>query len=923
MFDYPDITGLAEFLTGELADIGEGDTPEPHPARRVPERPTLDRRPPPPREADWIVGADRTVGGGRIAEGEQIAIFGMACRFPGAADLSSFWDRLAAGADVVTDGRPESGPWRDLDRDADADNAAYRHAAYVGGIDEFDAEFFAIRPIEACTMDPQQRMLLETSWQALEDAGMDPDRLRGSRTGVYVGISGCEYRDVMARSGADIAYLGTTGSIAAGRIAFVLGLMGPAMPLDMTCASSLVAVHEAVAALRRGEVNLALAGGVNALLAPAVTRFMVKIGLLSRTGRCRTFDAAADGHVRGEGCGMVVLKRLAEAEADGDRIWGMVRGSAVNHNGTGAALTVPNGPAQEQVIDDALLRAGVAPSEVDYLEAHGTGSELGDPMEVQAAASVFGRRREVDRPLLMGSVKTNIGHLEAAAGIAGIIKVVLAMRHGVIPKHLHFDAPSPHVDWDRLPVRVTAESTDWPLDGGRPARAGVSAFGISGTNAHVILEGYGARGDAVSPEGPPVRIAASLPRSVADVPPAQEEQGARGTRVLPLSGKSDGALRNLAGRYLAWLDTRKGAPVPEDTAAAPLLSDLAWTAGAGRSHFHHRAGIVFRDTASLRDGLRALVDAGEGPGPREATKVAFAYAGRYGQWAGMGASLYRSEPAVRAVLDRCEAVLRDVRGRSLLDTMLGRTGSNGNYEDPAWTHPAIYALECALTALWSDVGIRPSVVVGYGAGDLAAAHAAGALGLEDGLRLAAARGELIGTLPEVGAMATAASDLKAVMDGVGVGRPSLALVSSVTGRVARLTDVRDGTWWLRQACEPAAHARCVETLAAREVEVVVEIGPGASLGPVIVSAWPDCMDGAETATNGAPEPVVVSSLQPPAGNTQAPRGEFGFPEAVAAAYEAGLPVSFAGLFAGEARRRLSLPGYPFERRRYWIEPPER
>ena len=932
MFDYPDIAGLAEFLTGELADIGEGDAPEPHPAphpaRRVPDRPVPDRRPPLPREADRIVRADRitegerTVSGERIAGGERIAIVGMACRFPGAADLSSFWDGLAAGADAVTDGRPGSGPWRDLDPDTDADNAAYRHGGYIGGIDEFDARFFAIRPIEARTMDPQQRMLLETSWQALEDAGMDPDRLRGSRTGVYVGISGCEYRDVMARSGADIAYLGTTGSIAAGRVAFVLGLMGPAMPLDMTCASSLVAVHEAVAALRRGEVDLALAGGVNALLAPAVSRFMAEIGLLSPTGRCATFDAAADGHVRGEGCGMVVLKRLSEAEADGDRIWGVVRGSAVNHNGTSAALTVPNGPAQEQVIDEALSRAGVAPSEVDYLEAHGTGSALGDPMEVQAAASVLGRGREAGRPLLMGSVKTNIGHLEAAAGIAGIIKLVLAMRHGVIPKHLHFEAPNPHLDWDRLPVRVTSTSTDWPLHDGRPARAGVSAFGISGTNAHVVLEGYGARGDTVSPEGPPVPVAASFPGLVAGVAPGQEEHGQRGTRLLPLSAKSDSALRALAGRYLAWLDPRNGAPVPEDTAAAPLLSDLAWTAGAGRSHFAHRAGIVFRDTASLREGLRALADASEGPAPRGAAKVAFAYAGRYGQWAGVGAPLYRSEPVVRAVLDHCEAVLRDERGVSLLDTMLGRSGATGGREDPAWTHPAIYALECALTALWSGVGIRPSVVVGYGAGDLAAAHAAGVLGLEDGLRLAAARGELIGTLPEVGAMATVVTDLKAALDGVEIGRPSLALVSSVTGRVAGSTEVLDGTWWLRQACEPAAHGRCVETLAAREVEVVVEIDPQASLGPMIASAWPDCADGAQPATNGAPVPLVVSSLQPPAGNAPAPQGDSGFAQAVAAAYEAGLPVSFAGLFAGEIRRRLSLPGYPFERRSYWIEPPK-
>ena len=428
---------------------------------------------------------------------------------------------------------------------------------------------------------------------------------------------------------------------------------------------------------------------------------------------------------------MVVLKQLSEAEAAGDRIWAVIRGSAVNQNGASAALTVPNGTAQEQVIEEALSRAGVPPSEVDYLEEQGTGSELGDPIEMRAAAAVYGKGREADRPLLIGSVKTNIGHLEWAAGVAGLIKTVLAMERGIIPKHLHFREPSPHIDWDRMPVRVTSETTDWPLVTGRPPRAGVSAFGVSGTNAHVVVEGYGvpdgasgAIGGMYLPAGSARPVAVSRPEPVADLPLPEEELGGRGTRFLPLSGKSDGALRELAGRYLSWLDERAG-ELSSEGAAEALLSDMAWTAGVGRSHFEHRTGVVFRDAASLRDGLKRLVDERPGPEPLAATKVAFVYTGQGSQWVGMGQALYESEPVVRVVLDRCNEILREERSASLLDVMFGRAGSQKNLDDPAWTQPAIYALESALAALWSSVGVRPSVVVGQGIGELAAAQASG------------------------------------------------------------------------------------------------------------------------------------------------------------------------------------------------------
>jgi len=812
VFDYPSVTALARHLAGELGEPAEASLPE----RRAPEVPP-----------------------GSVKDG--IAIVGMACRFPGAEDLSSFWRLLEAGESAVADGRQGTGDWYGAVGDPAAKDATYLRGAFVEDIDLFDSRFFRIAPIEARMMDPQQRMMLETSWQALEDAGIDPDRLRGSRTGVYAGVGGSEYRDLIATSGRFNSYLGTTGSVTVGRVAFALGLEGPAMPVDMACASSLAAVHQAVAGLQQGEVDLALAGGVNAVLSPQVTRFMADLGMLSSDGECKTFDASADGYVRGEGCGIVVLKRLSDAEADGDRIWGVIRGSAVNQNGASMGLTVPKGPAQERVIEDAIVRAGIEPSEVDYLEAHGVGSNLGDPIEVRAAAAVYGRGREADRPLLIGSVKTNIGHLESAAGIASLIKAVLAMDHGVIPRHLHLDNPSPHLDWEQLPVQVTTATTDWPSTGGRPPRASVSAFGLSGTNSHVIVEGYGEPEDTVAENGWPAG------RSVPVTVPAQESalDGAltdRGTRLLPLSGKTDRALRELAARYLSWLDEHAEQFPPGCAASEPGLSDMAWTASVGRSHFPYRAGVVFRDAASLREGLRAVAEREEVPEeqePRAASRVVFVYTGEGSRWMGMGEALYESEPVFRAVLDRCEAALREVRGASLLDVMFGRPGAAGGLDDPAWAQPAVYALESALTTLWSSVGVRPDVVMGQGPGELAASQAAGVFSLEDGLRSAARHGELT---------ASAAQEKpEATLDGIELASPSIPLVSSLSGET--------------------------------EIDLVVEV------------ALLDLNDG--------------------------------FVQAVARVYEAGLSLSFPGLFAGEARRRVSLPGYPFQRRRHWVEPLER
>ena len=947
-----------------------------------------------------------------MPETEQpIAIVGMACRFPGAPDLSSYWRLLDGGKNAVTEVEPGSGKGRtgQLFPDAEVQNRACLFGAYLDEIDLFDAAFFRISPVEAQLLDPQQRLMLETSWRALEDAGLDPDRLRGSRTGVYAGISNYDYRSqaMAAREGSEPAaslYMvsGSSFNTAIGRVAFALDLEGPAMAMDTACSSSLVAIHQAVSGLQRGEADLALAGGVHAILSGRLSELRGNAGMLSPDGQCKTFDAAANGYVRGEGCGIVVLKRLREAEADGDRVWGVIRGSAINQDGASPGLTVPSGPAQERVIEAALQRAGILPAQVDYVEAHGTGTVVGDPIEVQALASAYGKGRVAERPLLIGSVKTNIGHLEPAAGVAGLIKVILAMQHGVIPKHLHFRTPNPQMDWDRLPLQVASTATDWPRDSDRPARAGVSGFGWSGTNAHVIVEGYTPPdGVPIDPNrrqwaaGSPQPIAVPLPASVGEPPPAGKQPAVRRVRFLPLSGKSGKALRDLAGRYLSWLDEYTEEVFSAESANS-LLADLAWTAGMGRSHFSHRAGVLFRDAGSLREGLESLSGEQATPGPRTAKKVAFAYTGQASQWVGMGETLYGSEPVARAVLDRCDALLRELRGASLLDVMFGRTGTENELDDPAWKQPAIYALECALTTLWSSMGVRPDVVVGHSLGEIAAAQAAGAFGLEDGLRFAATRGELIAAVPGEGAMGAvfapasevaevvdshnaasggvslsiaadngahqaisgsktdveavldrfeakgvrvarlrtspayhsalvepALDDLEAACAGMALAAPALPFVSSMTGQVVEPGKTLDGTYWRQQMREPVAFRSAVATLADMGVDILVEIGPHSVLGPMVTLAWPGPEPDVQTAGKSAPPPVVLSSLLRPSSRISQEEADRAFTAAVAGAYEAGLPLSFEGIFAGETRRRISLPGYPFQRERYWVDPPKR
>ncbi len=934
---------------------------------------------------------------------EPIAIVGMACRFPGSDGLQAYWTLLAEGRSAVTEGEPSSGAGRigQIFADFQPQNPASRFGAFVDDIDKFDPAFFRISPLEAQYLDPQQRLMLEVSWRALEDAGIDPESLRGSRTGVFGGITHSDYRELLGGIGnrggpaaSLYAATGTSQNTAIGRVAYVLGLHGPAISVDTACSSSLVAVHQAATALRQDEADVALAGGVTAMLSGNVMEARAGAGMLSPDGSCKTFDAAANGYVRGEGCGLLVLKRLSDAEADGDRIWGVIRGSALNQDGASQGLTVPNGEAQSSVIREALRRAGVTAAQIDYVETHGTGTPVGDPLELQAIASVFGAERQDGSPLYIGSVKTNFGHLESAAGAASIIKVILAMHQGMIPKHLNFRNPSPAIDWDSLPIRVADGSTAWPEPNGRPRLAGVSGYGWSGTNAHIIVESYGAPADTSTdasrlrlPSGSPHRVAVTAADDT-DGAATEDETAARPARLLPLSGKSESALQELAGRYLAWLDERDTQAGSADAAGDAPLADMAWTAGVGRSHFSHRAGVVFRDAQSLRDGLEAIAEGGKGAARERPSRIAFVYTGQGSQWVGMGRTLYETEPVFRAALNRCERIVREERGKSLLDVMFGNPGAEGDLNDTYWTQPAIYALECALTALWDSVGVRPDVVIGHSLGELAAAQAAGVFGPEDGLRFVMRRGAALGSVPEAGSMSAvfaaparvqeaidaynassncadvnisvdngvhqvisgptaavqaigerfeseevrvrplntaqafhsvlvepALEPLGLAYDSVAVSLPSVALVSNVTGRALEQGETLDADYWRSHARSAVQFRRGVGTLAELGVDLTIEVGPNAILGPLVGLVWPGPVDLPQPPA----VPATLQSMTRPRNDDAAAVSEDSFLRAVAAGYEAGLAVSFGGLFAGEARRRIDLPGYPFQRERYWVD----
>ncbi|MCC5622746.1 type I polyketide synthase [Nostoc sp. CHAB 5715] len=581
-----------------------------------------------------------------------IAVIGMACRFPGGANNpEAFWQLLHNGVNAVSE--IPSDRWdvpAYYDRNPETPGKMYtRYGYFIDGVDQFDAHFFGISPREAAAIDPQQRLLLEVSYEALERAGQSPQQLKGSRTGVFIGVCFDDYAKYSIASNDPkqidaYSSLGNTRSITAGRIAYVLGLQGPVMQLDTTCSSSLLALHLASESLRTGESDLALVGGVNLILAPEPMIGFCKLQALAVDGRCKTFDAAADGYGRGEGCGIVVLKRLSKAIANHDPILAVIRGSAVNHDGSSNGLTAPNGTAQSEVIRQALKNARLEPKQIQYVETHGTGTVLGDPIEVLALAKALGEGRTKDESLYIGSVKTNIGHLEGAAGIAGLIKVILALQHQQIPPHLNFQQPNPYIPWDQLPVAVPQKLTPWQ-DQNKQRFAGISSFGMSGTNVHIILENAPS-----SIQNSKLETCTERSRSIQNSDAIE-----RPLHLLTLCAKTPQALRELAQRYKNYLAT------PPDTDFA----NVCFTANAGRSHFEYRLAIPANSYILCYENIVNYLDNTTDISKSQVSKIAFLFTGQGSQYINMGRELYETQSSFRHQIDYCCELLHPYLGLDL------------------------------------------------------------------------------------------------------------------------------------------------------------------------------------------------------------------------------------------------------------------
>jgi acyl transferase domain-containing protein len=684
------------------------------------------------------------------ARTEPIAVIGLGCRFPGAPNPEAFWNLLRDGVDAVTEvprARWNIDEYYDPDPDA-VGKMCTRFGAFLAEVDRFDPYFFGISPREADSMDPQQRLVLEVAWESLEHAGQSAEALAGSTTGIFLGICTNDYASLFANPARIDTYMSTGNalSVAAGRVSYLLGLQGPSMMVDTACSSSLVAVHLAVQSLRMGECGMALAGGVNLILSPLTTIALSRLRAMAPDGRCKAFDASGNGFVRGEGCGIVVLKRLADALSAGDHVLAVIRGSAVNQDGRSAGLTAPSGPAQEAVVRMALANGGVAPEQVGYVEAHGTGTPLGDPVEVRALASVLGKGRAAGRPFAMGSVKTNIGHLEAAAGVAGLIKTVLALSHGEIPPSLHFRRPNPHIAWGEIPAEVACERRPWAR-GAEPRFAGVSSFGFSGTNAHVVLE---------------------------EAPPPVERGPVHRRHLLCLSAKSEGALQTLASSYASHFVEHP----------AESIASVCYTAGAGRSHFAHRLAVTVETLEQARNELTAFAAGGDSACLHSALpesglpKVAFLFTGQGSQRVGMARQLFDTQPVFRDALLRCDGILRLHLEHPLLSVLYPSEGKSP-IDQTAYTQPALFAVEYALAELWRAWGIRPAAVLGHSVGEYVAACVAGVFELEDALALIAARGRLMQALPQNGGMAAVVAPEAQVAERIASygGRLSIATVN--------------------------------------------------------------------------------------------------------------------------------------------------
>ncbi|WP_225409382.1 type I polyketide synthase [Stigmatella hybrida] len=925
LFDHPTIEKLFEFLTRDLAPVEEAASA---PSRR------------PVKPAVASSGA-----------AEPIAVVGMSCRLPGSVkNPDDFWRLLANGVNAVREvpkDRWSLDTWYDPDPEAPGKMYS-RHGGFLDEVDPFDASFFGISAPEARSMDPQQRILLELGWEALESAGLAVDQLKGSPTGVFLGICLSDYALLELNSPDPTginAYSGSGGvlSVAAGRIAYALGLEGPTLAVDTACSSSLVAAHLACQSLRNGECNLALVGGSNLLLSPRMSVYFSKLKALAPDGACKAFDSSANGYVRGEGAGVLVLKRLSDAIADGDPILSVIRGTAVNQDGRSNGLTAPSRAAQERVIESALRQGGVSPLDVSYVEAHGTGTSLGDPIEVQALAAVLGKDRPRSMPLGIGSVKTNIGHLEGAAGVTGLIKAILALRHRELPRSLHFKNPSPHIPWEELPVEVIAEHRPWTVPEGKRRILGVSSFGFSGTNAHVILE---------------------------EAPAAETRSEAPGTgerpELLVLSARAPQALQEVAMRFSAHLSGRAG-----DSTAT--LHDVCYSANCRRSHHEHRLAVVARSRSEAASAIDAFLsglahpDAQSGYAlPGAVPRVVFLFTGQGGQWPGTGRALLEEEPVFRSALQAADEVLKGLAGWSVIEELQRETP---RFDQAAISQPAHFALQSALLALLRSWGIEPDAVAGSSIGEVAAAYAAGVLSLEEAMRITVARSRILHAVAGKGAMALVElsedeateavasyaqrlsvaainsqkstllsgeaaameellnaltargvssrrigldyashspavepyiDDLKQALQGLRPRSATLPIYSTVTGRLAEDGDFDSG-YWARNLRQPVRLAPVLTTLATEGYTLFVELGPNA----VMARPVQQCFQAAGKSA------VVLSTLRRGESERHTLRSLLG------GLFVAGITPTWNRLFS-EGGTLVPLPSYPWQKERYWI-----
>ncbi|MDJ0601107.1 MAG: beta-ketoacyl synthase N-terminal-like domain-containing protein [Crocosphaera sp.] len=881
---------------------------------------------------------------------ENIAIIGLGCRFPQANNVESYWKLLTQGKDSITEVPPER--WNIDDfydpQPITPGKMSTRWGGFLDAVDQFDPTFFQISPREAEQIDPQQRLFLEVAWEALENAGIVPSQLSGTQTGVFVGISNSDYNRMSCQDFELLnAYtgIGTNMSITANRLSYFLNLKGPSLAINTACSSSLVAIHYACQSLRLHESNLCIVGGVSLMLSPEVTITFSQARMMAPDGRCKTFDASADGYVRGEGCGVVILKRLSDALKDGDHIQGIIRGSAVNQDGLTNGLTAPNGPSQQAVMRQALQNADLHPHQISYVEAHGTGTPLGDPQEFRSITTVFKQGRQPEQTCWVGSVKTNIGHLESASGMAGVIKTILCLQHQTIVPHLHFKKINPYISLKDTSFTIPQECTPWTI-AVEKRWAGVSSFGFGGTNGHVILE-----------EPPTLN-------SVGTSKDTNHHSFEHPYQLLTLSARSETALQALVEQYQNFLETHPSV----------ALKDVCFTANTKRSQFEHRLAMVASSAEALQEQLTTLVNNREEQvirgtaHRRKIPKMAFMFTGQGSQFVGMGQQLYETSSLYRHIIDECDRLLQPYLETSLVD-ILHKGSDKGLLDQTMYTQPALFSVEYALAKLWQAWGVNPVAMMGHSVGEYVAACLAGVFSLEDGLKLIAYRSRLMQALPENGAMvavfipeeqaqaliepygetvALAAingpnsvvisgerdsikaittilerkgiqfkalqvshafhsplmkpmlAEFEQVAQQVTYHTPKIPIISNLTGEIAS-DDIATPDYWSRHILQPVRFLTGMQTLAAQGYDGFIEMGPK----PILLGMGRRCLP--------EDERLWLPSLRPGYSDWQT------LLESLGTLYVQGTPINWDNFYQDVEVRPISLPTYPFQRQRYWLQ----